>query len=310
MITFITALYPEAKGLIDRLNLKKNPEETLYQLFEGEQFRLVITGTGMISAAAVTARHFAKFPPVSGQDLVINLGIAGGYFSENSDVCIGDLFLISKITGRTFYPDLLYRHHFRLSEVITSAVVHTEYSTDVDSSLIDMEASALYQTLLPHSSPDRIFFFKVLSDLPGQPQEAPVQPEALLAPHLDSILSFAKQLHAFLRTSGDVTPQLSCEELSVSDEIRNVLPMTEAMVKDYERLLSYAKLAGKPLKNILQDFKTSLTGLTIRGKKQAMPHLLHLRELILNEEETLVLPAQNTSSNHEIYQPFFTTVYA
>ena len=33
MITFITALYPEAKELIAKLNLKKQEKETLYQLF-------------------------------------------------------------------------------------------------------------------------------------------------------------------------------------------------------------------------------------------------------------------------------------
>ena len=56
MITFFTALYPEAKGLIEYLKLKQNHSETLYQLFEGEQVRLVITGVGMISAATAAAK--------------------------------------------------------------------------------------------------------------------------------------------------------------------------------------------------------------------------------------------------------------
>ena len=312
MITFITALYPEAKGLISRLSLKKNSEETLYQLFEGEEFRLIITGSGMISAAAVTARHFAKYPSSSGHDIVINFGIAGGCFSRDGDTHIEDLFLISKImeqpTGRTFYPDLLYRHSFRLGEVITSATVCHDNSTLVDNILIDMEASALYQALLPHVSPDRMFFFKVVSDIPGQPLEAPVQPDLLLAPHLDTLLSFAKQLHNFLCNTLAAVPSLSLEELSLSAAVKERLPMTEAMWKDYERLLFYAKLDNKPLSKLLEVFLTSLEGLSIRGKKQAMPHLLRLREQIINEAVPLSKPHAPTIVS--MYQPFFTTVYA
>ena len=46
MITFITALYQEAKPLIQNLQLKKHSSETLYQFYEGDQIRLLITGTG------------------------------------------------------------------------------------------------------------------------------------------------------------------------------------------------------------------------------------------------------------------------
>ena len=311
MITIITALYPEAKGLIHCLNLKKNSAETLYQLFEGEEFRLIITGAGMISAAVATARHFANYPS-STEDIVINLGISGGYFNENADTHIGDLFLVSKITeqptGRTFYPDLLYRHSFRLGEVITCATSCHDDSTLVDSVLVDMEASTLYQALLPHFSPDRMFFFKVISDFPGQPQNVPVQPDLLLTPHLDGIISFAKQLHDFLGKTPDSVPSLSAEELALSCAIKDRLPMTETMNKEFERLLFYAKLDYKPLSQILQVFLTSLQELTIRGKKQAMPHLLRLRELITNESVPLSKPQPVTGNS--LYQPFFATVYA
>ena len=311
MITIITALYPEAKGLIHCLNLKKNSKETLYQLFEGEEFRLVITGAGMIPAATVTARHFTKYPS-SGQDIVINLGIAGGSFPSGTESRIGDLFLVSKITeqptGRTFYPDLLYRHSFRIGEIITAATACYDNSTLVDNVLVDMEASALYQALLPHFSPDRMFFFKVISDIPGLSQPTPVQPELLLAPHLEELLSFAKQLHDFLGESYNTVPSLSSEELSLSYSVKERLPMTEAMCKDFERLLFYAKLDNKPLSKILEEFLASLEVLTIRGKKQAMPHLLRLREQITNEAAPLA--STQAQAQISLYQPFFATVYA
>jgi len=328
MITFFTALYQEAKGLIEQLCLKKNPTETLYQLFEGEQIRLVITGTGMIAAATAAARHFTSFPACTGQDVVINLGVAG-YLpgQQTSAYDIGDLFLVSKITeqvtGRTFYPDLLYRHSFRLFPLVTTPLVCASGSTSVESSLVDMEASALYQALLPHISPDRMFFFKVISDIPGETKGTVISPEQLLQPHLADILSFTDKLHRFLCETAYKEPSLSVEEQELSSAITGRLPMTEAMHRDYARLLSYAKLADKPLAPLLKDYLNSLTDISIRGKKQAMPHLARLKELIANESKGTVSSEEQTRaacSNHRnsdlqpvtehLYQPFFATVYA
>ena len=160
MITFITALYPEAKELITKLNLKKQEKETLYQLFEGEELRLVITGTGMISAATAVARHFANYPVTSGQDIVINLGVAGYAPGDAGSASVGDVYLACKLTesttGRTFYPDFLYRHPFCLLPLVTVPVVCNNAAAFSEETLIDMEAAALYQALLPHFSPDRM----------------------------------------------------------------------------------------------------------------------------------------------------------
>lgn len=318
MITYITALYPEAKGLIERLNLKKQPSETLYQLFEGEQIRLLVTGAGMISAATATARHFTNFPATA-QDVVVNLGVAGYTPGVHQSAAIGDLFLASGLTeaatGRTFYPDFLYRHSFSVLPLITVPIVYKYDSTFVEESLYDMEASALYQALLPHITPDRMFFFKVISDLPGKTDDAPVLPEKLLAPHLESIVSFVTKLQEFFSNTTFCEPELTKEELALSDIIKEHLPMTEAMSRDYKRLLLYAKLEQKPPAVILQRFIPVLKETTIRGKKQAMPYFELLREKILNEETgqefcSLTSEKPTHSASDKLYQPFFSTIYA
>jgi len=329
MITFITALYAEAKPLLAEYNLKKQQKETLYQLFEGENVRLLITGTGMISAATATARHFAKYPPLSGQDIVINLGVAGFSSQESASCSIGDLFLVSKITeqttGRTFYPDFLYRNHFRLLPLLTVPTVCMngicpDNSTAVESVLIDMEASALYQALLPHFSPDRMFFFKVVSDIPGQAVDTPILPDVLLTPHIKEIITFAEQLHAALQYSAFQPPVLTSEEETLISTIKTLLPLTETMSREFERLISYAKLSGKPLSRILKQYILTLEGTNIRGKKQAMPHLDRLRESILEEAPHDSGKDLTTKKNSDrlidstcvenFYQPFFSTVYA
>ena len=317
MITFITAIYPEARELIRKLHLKQQVSETLYPLFEGDGFRLLITGTGMISTAATVARHFTRYPSECAQDIVINLGVAGYVAPQEASASVGDLFLVSKITeqctGRTFYPDLLYQNSFRHKPLTTVPAVCTNPAAFTEETLIDMEASALYQTLLPHVSPDRMLFFKIISDIPGTQSAAPVLPESLLEPHIDGILSYAKELHHLLKTAAVTEPALTAEELTLSQHIAKQLPMTEAMVREYKRLLTYAKLSGKPLAALLQDFLSTISGLTIRGKKQAMPYLSRLRELILNEEtietETAVFSFCDLAPQ-KLYKPFFATVYA
>ena len=228
MITFFTALYPEAKGLIEHLNLKQNSNETLYRLFEGEQVRLVITGVGMISAATAAARHFANYPVISAQDLVVNLGVAGLSKNSTSDYHIGDLFLASGLTeaatGRTFYPDLLYKHPFRCLPLITFPTICNDSSTLVESTLIDMEAAALYQALLPHFSPDRMFFFKVISDIPGETSGRQFSPEQLLEAHLDTVLAFTDNLHKQLQNIAFKEPELSTAELSLLAAIKISCP--------------------------------------------------------------------------------------
>ena len=322
MITWITALYPEAKELITKLNLKQNNAETMYRLFEGEDCRLIITGTGMISAATAVARHFALYPSESGSDIVVNLGVAGYASGTTGTASVGDIFLACKLTesttGRTFYPDFLYRHPFPLLPLVTVPAVANNADIFTEETLVDMEASSLYQALLPHISPDRMFFCKVISDIPGTKEDSPVHPEKLLESHIDNILSFADELHQSLKTTCFEKPSLTEEEQTLSDNLSALLPMTEAMLRDYRRLLLYAKLAGKPLATLLQAFLTDLHGIKIRGKKQAMPYLERFREIIVNVAggnannlgsiETPDLCSVQKAQT--FYRPFFATVYA
>lgn len=361
MITFFTALYPEAKGLITAYKLKQNPTETFYQLFEGDDVRLVITGAGMIAAATAAARHFANYPSESSCDLVINLGVAGflkeqqnlslqtlsfpptaNGFSSSGCNAVGDLFFVSKITelatGRTFYPDLLFKHEFRQLPLLTSPVVLSypaakgigfqsleQYSKE-SSFLIDMEASALFQALLPHFSPERMLFFKVVSDILPDKASTSIKPEELIAPHLEAVLSYVLTLYRFLQSQAPREIFFTEEEKQLISKVQLRLPLTNTMQNELERLLTYAALSRSPLKDCLEQFLASLPEV-IRGKKQAMPYLEQLRELILNiipeipdstAAATTAAGIPHSSSQYtshscsaaaNLYQPFFSTVY-
>ena len=329
MITYITALYPEAKELITALQLKQNHTETLYQLFEGEDVQLLVTGAGMISAAAATSRHFANYPSRNGYDLVVNLGLAG-YHPGTTDYDIpaaGSLFFVSKITelctGRTFYPDLLYRNPFPQLPLVTSPVVADDSSSLPPDTLVDMEASALYQVLLPHISPERMLFIKVVSDILKTTASDPgINPAALLKPHMSALVTYITTLHQFLRQHAPKEMTGTEADAALIRQVREQLPLTETMDKEFQRLLSYARLSRCPLHQCLEQFLSELPETAIRGKKQAMPYLSRLRDLILNEtaafsENSFPLPGepatgsvQTSTVPDSLYRPFFSTVYA
>lgn len=317
MIIFAISLYSEAKPLIQLLNLKKNTTEHHFQLFENETYHIVITGCGMISSAIHLSRYFTLYPPKD-TDIFINLGIAGFVSKKitENEQAIGKLFLISKITeqctNRTFYPDILYQNAFDTLPLITTPLVAettSDFSDDV--TLVDMEASSLYQATLPYISPERMFFFKIISDIVGitSVKEQTILPEQFVFPHMHSILDFATQIQTIQQNNSleKICSFTETEQLFM-EQIASRLCLTETMAGDFRRFITYAKLDHKPLEQLLTTFFHQLPVTPIRGKKQTMPYLNALREQIL-EAPSIKKTLQITHSKATTYLPFFSIVY-
>ena len=106
MIYIFTALYAEAKPLIQRFRLKKNPSEKPFDVFEdaGQTVRLILTGVGAVAACAAVS-HICTRYAVGASDLVLNYGSCAGCEKDRGQLCIGNK-LIEQRTGRSFYPDM------------------------------------------------------------------------------------------------------------------------------------------------------------------------------------------------------------
>lgn len=178
---------------------------------EEENILLTVTGCGMNAATAAVARICTKRTPQPA-DFLVNIGTcakvscskgsgqtcrnvsekenAAGDGLHSSDkrktvqeqsVKAGEVYLCKKImehvTGRTFYPDILYRHPFEEAEIVTGAMLyHTENKTE----LIPKYETAIkivWQTVffmiwrpLPYIRQEHIFrpasdvFLKVVTD--------------------------------------------------------------------------------------------------------------------------------------------------
>lgn len=131
---------------------------------------------------------------------------------------IGDLYVCHKITeqatGKTFYPDILYRHPWKERELVTG--MQPLQRAAAHGALYDMEAAAVYQAGIRFFSPDRMLFLKVVSDfgIAGQ--------ERMTAEALTGLLEqYVKEVAAFLtnlREAADEEETLRNDGILQEDE--------------------------------------------------------------------------------------------
>ena len=118
MVYIFAALYKEAEAMIHAFKLKKVCDNSKFQEFMNEEsgICLVVTGVGCIPAAVAVSCVCTKYE-VKEEDFLVNIGTCASLEP------VGSIFLCNKITdentGRTFYPDILFKHPFMECEVYT-----------------------------------------------------------------------------------------------------------------------------------------------------------------------------------------------
>ena len=164
MIHIFTALYPEAKPLIQALSLKKRAAQTHYQQFLSEEgdLCLTITGVGPLQAAAVTASVLTDFD-AGASDQLLSLGTAA-----RLTTCPASMYHVNKITEavtmRDFYPDMLLNTGLPEASLITGAKLYTKQESGYAADLYDMEAAAIYQAASMFLGPHQMNFLRIVTD--------------------------------------------------------------------------------------------------------------------------------------------------
>jgi nucleoside phosphorylase len=163
MLYIATALYIEAKPVIEYFKLKRNNEDHYFQVFHNDIIALIITGVGKVNSA-IGVSHILSQHTLKEEDCIVNIGICG---AGTEDAGIGRAYLINKITdhetGRDFYPDVLVRHPFEEADIETYASPVTTES-NLSAKLCDMESSGFYQAASKFFSPHQIYMIKIVSD--------------------------------------------------------------------------------------------------------------------------------------------------
>lgn len=283
MVYFFCALYEEAQFLIDAFRLKKNPELHAFPLYESRKemnpkMTLVITGPGAIPAATAVG-YLAARDDRREEGLLINIGSCGG----GEKFPVGTVTLGNKLwnetTGRSYYPDILFRHPFREVEIRTgSAPASAEKITIAENVVYDMEAAAIYQAGSRFYRPDQMLFLKVVSDhgieeavrqeyRPGGLHNLMSGAEAELLPFFN---------HLMERQSEEEKEERNPE----AERLKEELHCSVTMAAEVKQLIRYVNLAGVGLSTILEADRAAGI-LPCRDKKEGKGYLAQLKRRVL-----------------------------
>lgn len=314
MICIVTAMYAEAHPFITRFQLKKDISHTRFQVFLNEEagLCLIITGTGSVPAAAAVSSLCTEYRAGQG-DFLLNVGICAQIQNENETTRMrehprqtGDIYLCNKIweqaTGRTFYPDILYRHRFAEAQIVTgpapykrsipapaclAAYRNTPLSgahgksisggTAADTfCLYDMEAAAVYQAGSYYFGPHQMSFLKVISD-DGSPESVTsAQIGRLIVQNMETIADYIKTLQTILRQESlqkDALPQ-ELEQLCLD------LHCSRTMSESLRQHIRYCILSGTDYASVLKEMYRE-GKLPCRNKREGKQYFEELKERLL-----------------------------
>ena len=303
MIYVVTALYQEAHGLIRELELKKNTAYAPFEVFDNESasIRLVVTGVGEIAAAAATAAVCAR-DGADAAEFLVNIGCCAAAESADSGcepadrdmdsgygaahaAQIGDLYMCHKITeqatGKTFYPDILYRHPWKERELVTG--MQPLQRAAAHGALYDMEAAAVYQAGIRFFSPDRMLFLKVVSDfgIAGQERMTAEALTGLLEQHVREVAAFLTNLREAadeeetLRNDGILQ-----EDEAVLERLFAALHCSQTMRASARQYITYAALTGYDWKAELEEWYARGL-LPCKDRREGKVRLEELKQVLL-----------------------------
>ena len=247
MIYIFMALYAEAKPLIKKLDLKKINSRFKFTQYESPEICLTITGVGSIAASTAVGAVCAS-RDIDATDILVNIGSCAGSVSS-----LHGIYLIHKITdevtGRTYYPDMLYKHTFDEVEIITIPSVKKLISAP----LYDMEAAAIYQAGSYFVGPHQMQFLKVVSD---EGNGAAVTPDMLtecMNMYVDEMAELLDTLQAITKEWQEQKFVFSEEETGMVAQLCEDLHCSAVMKASVEQLCRYWKLSGIDYVSYISD---------------------------------------------------------
>lgn len=199
-ILIVTALQAEARPLIEFYQLEKRQFNEKLYYFQKDEITCLTTGVG--------TNNVRKRIPIFLDNIdckntfLINIGIAGG----NSKITkIGNLYITNKITdeenGKIWFPDNLIRHELEELPLITVSKGVTDGEIRYDG-LVDMEASAIFETAVKRIPAKRMIILKIVSDHMDKVLDRPEQVIHLVENQLSEIHRIIALFHGMLESNG------------------------------------------------------------------------------------------------------------
>lgn len=303
MIYMFAALYCEASLFIRHFQLKKNPDNTRFAEFYNEAagIRLTVTGVGEIAAAAAVSSVCTKYTPAP-EDFLLNVGICAR-MSESGGVTAQDrpgqncgdcenliqernrgVFLCNKImehaTGKTFYPDLLYRHEFAEEMIVTGMRpwngADIRSASDPPGTLYDMEAAAVYQTGSYFYGPHQMIFLKLVSDQGAEDAVSGEQVGHLMESYEEPLCAFIEMLREITAEYTRKAQGQYREPEALMKELCADLHCSKVMCDSLRQYIRYGSLTGTDVPAVIRGMYAEGL-LTCRDKREGKQRLEELK---------------------------------
>lgn len=258
MLTIYCALFQEAEKIIKSFQLKKETHSTHFQVFSdsAKGMRLVITGDGAIASATAVAEISTCYAPKP-TDLLLNYGsCVAGNKDLTGDVYVGNK-LIEKYSGRTFYPDICYRHPFAEAQIVSSLNIQTmkldgfdgiqEENTE-EIKLYDSEAAAVYQAGNYYYGPHQMIFLKTVSGRESRKEEEAI---ASVCRYIETLCEICHKREEKAKDTAELRKRVEVE----AEQIGESLHCSVVMQAELFQLLLYWKLTDTDYEAIFENYR-------------------------------------------------------
>ncbi|MDZ4786501.1 MAG: hypothetical protein SGJ02_10550 [bacterium] len=158
-IIYVCALYCEAAPIIEKLQLKKRAELTAFQVFEGSDAFLIITGIGKVNSAAAVSYITGV---LGAGDYYFNIGVCGSISSYKISEFVVPHKIVDLSAGRCFFPELKLKGDLQEGVLGTFDLAVSDEIPGID--FYDMEASGFFEAASKFADTSRVYSLKVISD--------------------------------------------------------------------------------------------------------------------------------------------------
>lgn len=290
MLYITTALYCEAKPLIQYFGLKKTDQFHKFQVFLGDDILVVITGVGEIASSVVISSVCSIMPPTQ-EDFFLSFGSAG---AVSKSLALREVYLLHKITRlatqQTFYPDILFCHPFQEISGVTGSKVLKEGTHEWNLArdkqeegpfLYDMEGAASYMSASYFFGTHQMAFLRILSDYgekkEGEARLTPDQLTSMIEEKENILFPFIEQLK---EQSKQKEPLLHPQMREFIEKIEPLLHLSASMKYRLQQHLCYYLLLHEDLMDIIKWCDTNIPA-SCKSKREGKIYFEELKRQLL-----------------------------
>ncbi|SFR91688.1 hypothetical protein [Anaeromicropila populeti] len=270
MIYISTAFYQEASPMIQAFSLNKLSQFSKYQVFGNEHFTLFITNPGPI-ASCIGSTYVLSGQRPEATDLFVNLGICG---CTDTTIPIGTPCLCTQIneslTGRVFYPDVLFSHPFLECCLEThpgNISDNSQITSNAGTTLVDCEAASLYQSAQLFFQIHQMLFIKIVSDYLEPQSVTDIHVRSCIECNLTAVFQWLENIQQSMQTAC-ANSLLDVESIPEFHLLASQLKLSATMKAQLKQLLNYSQLKGKDTGQLLSLCleKTAQCNTKLEGK--------------------------------------------